>query len=805
MVRIEDLTAYVGTVAAITGALAAAMNATPTRLVQDEPRPSPARRAVAPVLATMPEEYRRELSRGLAACFDAENPPSQQMMDDINSMYFFGQRYELGGRWSSTASGSAGVQGDPMTLLWSFVPDGLSIPNGVGEGVANSQLFSRMDTLFAAVGGRARWVQQFVRCFQRYEALSGITYSRVTVGGNDWDDGASWSSSGAIGLRGDVRISMKNIDGVNGVLAYDQFPGAGSGGNMVIDSSESWATGSSGNTPFRFLRNTVMHEHGHGLGFAHVCPINNNKLMEPFLNTNFDGPQQDEIRAVQRQYGDIYEPNNNAGASVDLGTLNIGGGFVLGAMPTTVPGDTIIYPNLTNASTCSIDANGEQDWYKFTASTNMLASITVAPVGSSYTAGPQTQACDTGDPVNGLAIADLTLRIFSSSGVNTIAFQNATAAGSSEVIPNFLFTGGEVYHVVVLENGTPAESQLYRLTVTANGATSVTATDAASPDTINVSWSNVPGATGYQVYRGATNDFAAATLVASPAVNSYADTGLPAGQSYFYWVRATQAFGGFTSTQSVGGPEQGSTTAAANNAPTANAGPDQSLRDPQGDNSQAVSLNGSASTDSDGTIVSYAWSEGGSPLASGATPTVNLPAGVHTITLTVTDDDGAVGTDTVIVTITNNQAPTADAGPDQAVTDADNSGGEVVSLDGSGSDDPDGTIASYRWTEGGVEIGTGINPAILFELGVHTVTLTVTDNEGRTASDTLLVQVDPGTPACRADFNGDGFLDFFDYDDYVACFETGTCPPGKDADFNGDGFADFFDYDDFVSAFELGC
>jgi hypothetical protein len=58
---------------------------------------------------------------------------------------------------------------------------------------------------------------------------------------------------------------------------------------------------------------------------------------------------------------------------------------------------------------------------------------------------------------------------------------------------------------------------------------------------------------------------------------------------------------------------------------------------------------------------------------------------------------------------------------------------------------------------------------------------------------------------CAADFNGDGFLDFFDYDAYVECFEGGACPPGSDADFNGDGFADFFDYDAFVLAFEAGC
>jgi hypothetical protein len=63
---------------------------------------------------------------------------------------------------------------------------------------------------------------------------------------------------------------------------------------------------------------------------------------------------------------------------------------------------------------------------------------------------------------------------------------------------------------------------------------------------------------------------------------------------------------------------------------------------------------------------------------------------------------------------------------------------------------------------------------------------------------------DPGQ-TCRADFNGDDFLDFFDYGDYVFCFETGECPPGKTADFNGDDFVDFFDYLDFVTAFETGC
>lgn len=66
-----------------------------------------------------------------------------------------------------------------------------------------------------------------------------------------------------------------------------------------------------------------------------------------------------------------------------------------------------------------------------------------------------------------------------------------------------------------------------------------------------------------------------------------------------------------------------------------------------------------------------------------------------------------------------------------------------------------------------------------------------------------IVEIIPNT--CPADFNGDGFADGFDYDDFVACFEGDPCPPGKSADFTNDGFVDGFDYDGFVEAFENGC
>jgi hypothetical protein len=56
-------------------------------------------------------------------------------------------------------------------------------------------------------------------------------------------------------------------------------------------------------------------------------------------------------------------------------------------------------------------------------------------------------------------------------------------------------------------------------------------------------------------------------------------------------------------------------------------------------------------------------------------------------------------------------------------------------------------------------------------------------------------------PECRADFNGDSVVDFFDYLDFAAAFDAEAAA----ADFNGDAVVDFFDYLDFVAAFDVGC
>ncbi|WP_176956091.1 malectin domain-containing carbohydrate-binding protein [Catalinimonas alkaloidigena] len=109
-----------------------------------------------------------------------------------------------------------------------------------------------------------------------------------------------------------------------------------------------------------------------------------------------------------------------------------------------------------------------------------------------------------------------------------------------------------------------------------------------------------------------------------------------------------------------------------NAGPLASAGADQSVVDADNNGVETVSLNGSGSSDSDGEIVSYVWSENGNPLATGATPSVSLAVGVHQITLTVTDDDNATATDQVQVTVTS---PTVEEG----FTLRLNAGGPTVS------------------------------------------------------------------------------------------------------------------------------
>ncbi|OUE27402.1 PKD domain-containing protein [Clavibacter michiganensis] len=149
-------------------------------------------------------------------------------------------------------------------------------------------------------------------------------------------------------------------------------------------------------------------------------------------------------------------------------------------------------------------------------------------------------------------------------------------------------------------------------------------------------------------------------------------------------------------------------------------------------------LDGSASTDADGTVASYAWDFGDGGTGTGPTPTHAYAAGgTYTVTLTVTDDKGLTGTASTQVQVT---APPVNREPTAVI--ASTTTDLVANLDGRGSSDPDGTIASWAWEFGDGTTGTGASIAHPYaKAGTYTVALTVTDDKGATGRTTASVTV----------------------------------------------------------------
>jgi hypothetical protein len=149
-------------------------------------------------------------------------------------------------------------------------------------------------------------------------------------------------------------------------------------------------------------------------------------------------------------------------------------------------------------------------------------------------------------------------------------------------------------------------------------------------------------------------------------------------------------------------------------------------------------------------------------LPSGATLTPTLPtsgasgistsfswtpvsgqAGSYVVTFSATDENGQQVIASKTINVINNQPPVADAGDDQTVecTGATTS----VTLDGSGSTDPDNNTLLYEWREGATVLGTTASITVHPTLGTHTYTLTVDDQNGGTNSDNVVVNVVDGT------------------------------------------------------------
>ncbi|MBS0188578.1 MAG: matrixin family metalloprotease, partial [Planctomycetes bacterium] len=164
-------------------------------------------------------------------------------------------------------------------------------------------------SLTSQFGNLDRGREYLRQCLGSWRKYGGVTYTEVA------DDNTSMTNSAAHNnARGDIRIGGISLNGQSGVLAYNCFPASGglagtlTGGDMVINTAyfgDATTFNAAGNN-YRYLRNVITHEHGHGLGFIHQVPCSSSKLMEPFIQTTTDATQIDDRRAIGRNYGDRF-------------------------------------------------------------------------------------------------------------------------------------------------------------------------------------------------------------------------------------------------------------------------------------------------------------------------------------------------------------------------------------------------------------------------------------------------------------------------------------------------------------------
>ena len=209
---------------------------------------------------------------------------------------------------------------------------------------------------------------------------------------------------------------------------------------------------------------------------------------------------------------------------------------------------------------------------------------------------------------------------------------------------------------------------------------------------------------------------------------------------------------------------------------------------------ETTTFNGTASSDTDGQIVSYNWNFGDNNILSNGPSVVsrvyNRP-GTYNIALEVVDNQGARNTSQNLLTVRNRK-------PKAVITYTSLSVKAPGSLSFSGSDsfDEDGNIVSYAWTVNNGSTSSLVNPSFQFTTeGVYTVTLKVTDDFGDTDTSQLLVNVSPAdniipTAILKVDKNSGVINDNFIFD-VLESFDTDGFIKLYQLDF-GDGISTSF-------------
>lgn len=321
-------------------------------------------------------------------------------------------------------------------LTYSFPADGTTWGLSTVLPTQPNQLNAKLTTSFGSLDRGREYIRAGLAAWRR---SAGLTYTEVAD-----DDSAQSSLSARSALRGDIRIGGYNFAASpNGTLAYNAFPtnigvSSAGGGDMVLNSSYFLGSNFTNATAdFVYFRNTIAHEHGHGLGFIHSVPCNGTKIMEPTISITPRPLMLDEVRAAGRNYGDRYSGNHALVNAFDLGNL------------TTPAVRSVILRELsTNVSNLNLT---DEDFFKFTIDTAQTVVVSIAPTGDTSTQGQQSgSGCSgTTSMVNALACGNLNLQVLTSGGV-VIATAPAQPIGSGENVSLASLAAGT--YVVFVKN-----------------------------------------------------------------------------------------------------------------------------------------------------------------------------------------------------------------------------------------------------------------------------------------------------------------------------------------------------------------